>query len=107
MKAIAVYCGSSRGHDPAYSQAAARLGQTMARRGIALVFGGSRVGLMGVIADAVMAEGGAARGVIPKALATKELAHGGLTELFVVASMHERKAKMAEMADGFIAMPGG
>jgi uncharacterized protein (TIGR00730 family) len=107
MKAIAVYCGSSPGHDPTYARAAARLGQTMAKRGIGLVFGGGRVGLMGVIADAVLAEGGEARGVIPKALATKELAHAGLTELFVVGSMHERKAKMAELADGFVAMPGG
>jgi hypothetical protein len=107
MKRIAVYCGSSTGHDPAYSRAAAGLGETLARRGIGLVFGGGRVGLMGVIADAVLAHGGDVRGVIPKALATKELAHAGVTELFVVPTMHERKAKMAELADGFVAMPGG
>jgi uncharacterized protein (TIGR00730 family) len=107
MKRIAVYCGSSTGHDPGYALAAAGLGETLVARGIGLVFGGGRVGLMGVIADAVLARHGDVRGVIPEALATKELAHSGVTELFVVPSMHERKAKMAELADGFIAMPGG
>ncbi len=107
MKRIAVYCGSSRGHDPVYARAATELGEALVERGIGLVFGGGRVGLMGVIADAVLAKGGEVRGVIPQALATKELAHAGVTELSVVPSMHERKAKMALLADGFIAMPGG
>jgi uncharacterized protein (TIGR00730 family) len=107
MKRIAVYCGSSRGHDPVYARAATELGEALVERGIGLVFGGGRVGLMGVIADAVLAKGGEVRGVIPQALATKELAHAGVTELSVVPSMHERKAKMAVLADGFIAMPGG
>jgi hypothetical protein len=107
MKRIAVYCGSSTGHDPTYKRAAVALGHALVERGIGLVFGGGRVGLMGVIADAVLAKGGDVRGVIPKALATKELAHTGVTELVVVKSMHERKAMMADLADGFIAMPGG
>ena len=106
MKRIAVYCGSSTGHDPTYKRAAVALGHALVERGIGLVFGGGRVGLMGVIADAVLAKGGDVRGVIPKALATKELAHTGVTELVVVKSMHERKAMMADLADGFLNVDG-
>src|SRR5579863_3630361 len=90
MKRVAVYCGSSTGHDGRYARAAALLGDILVRRGVGLVYGGGRVGLMGILADAVLAAGGEVRGVIPKALATKELAHASLTELFVVGSMHER-----------------
>ncbi len=103
---IAVFCGSSAGLDPVYTKAARALGQYFAERQIALVYGGGKVGLMGVIADAVMDAGGQVYGVIPVSLQSKELAHTGLTELFVVADMHERKAKMAELADAFVAMPG-
>jgi uncharacterized protein (TIGR00730 family) len=107
VKSIAVYCGSSPGADPDYADAARALGAEMARRDIALIFGGGHVGLMGIIADAVLDAGGEAHGVMPDALYEKELAHTGLTQLHVVRTMHERKAKMAELADGFIAMPGG
>lgn len=104
---VAVFCGSSAGLDPVYTSAAAALGRFFAEQQIALVYGGGKVGLMGVIADAVMDAGGQVYGVIPVSLQSKELAHPGLTELFVVADMHERKAKMAELADAFVAMPGG
>ncbi|QEW05601.1 LOG family protein [Nitrincola iocasae] len=104
---IAVFCGSSAGLDPVYTHAARALGQYFAERQVALVYGGGKVGLMGVIADAVMDAGGQVYGVIPVSLQSKELAHTGLTELFVVADMHERKAKMAQLADAFVAMPGG
>lgn len=107
MTRLAVYCGSSPGGDPAYADAARALGREMAARGIGLVFGGGHVGLMGTIADAVLAAGGEAIGVIPTALRDKELAHKGCTELHIVATMHERKALMADLANGFIAMPGG
>ena len=107
IRKICVYCGSSPGRNPAYSLAAAVLAKELYARGIGLVFGGGAVGVMGVIADAVLEAGGEVIGVIPKALAKKEVAHYGLSELHVVASMHERKAMMAELADGFIAMPGG
>ena len=107
IKNICVYCGSNVGSDPIYAEQAAVLGQVMVERGLGLVYGGSRVGLMGAIADAVLAAGGRAVGVIPEALMKKELAHKGLTELHVVQSMHERKTLMADRADGFIAMPGG
>jgi uncharacterized protein (TIGR00730 family) len=107
MKRISVFCGSSAGNDPAYAGAAKLVGQALVRRGLGLVFGGGRVGLMGVVADAVLANGGEVIGVIPKQLATKELAHGGLSDLRVVESMHERKALMAELCDGFVALPGG
>ena len=107
IKNICVYCGSSSGKNPAYSQAAAKLAQALCERNIGLVYGGSAVGVMGTIADAVLAAGGEATGVIPKALAIKEVAHESLSELHVVASMHERKALMADLADGFIALPGG
>jgi len=102
-----VFSGSSFGAKPVYADAAAGLGREIAARGIGLVYGGGSVGLMGVVADAVLAAGGEVIGVIPRALATKEIAHQGLADLRVVASMHERKALMTELADGFIALPGG
>ena len=104
---ICVYCGSSPGKNPAYSIAAGSLAKVLCDRGIGLVYGGAAVGVMGAIADAVLAGGGEAIGVIPKSLAVKEVAHDKLNELHVVASMHERKAMMAELSDGFIALPGG
>ena len=107
MKRICVFCGSNAGANPAFSQAAERVGVFLARRNIELVYGGGRVGLMGKIADTVLAAGGTAIGIIPESLAVKEVAHQSLTELRVVDSMHERKAMMAELADGFIALPGG
>lgn len=107
MKKICVYCGSSPGKNPAYSQAAVHLARELCARGIGLVYGGAAVGVMGAIADAVLDAGGEAIGVIPKSLAVKEVAHASLSELHVVASMHERKAMMAELSDGFIALPGG
>jgi uncharacterized protein (TIGR00730 family) len=107
MKRICVFCGSSVGNNPEYQEFAVALGQLLARKGIGLVYGGGHVGLMGVIADAVLAGGGEVIGVIPQALADREVAHGGLTDLHVVDSMHTRKALMAELSDAFIAMPGG
>jgi uncharacterized protein (TIGR00730 family) len=107
MKRLCVYCGSSPGRDPAYAQAGSTLGRLLVARGIALVYGGASVGVMGAIAAAVLSGGGEAIGVIPRALAIKEVAHPALTEQHVVGSMHERKALMAELADGFIALPGG
>ena len=104
---ICVFCGSSVGTRPEYARAAEQLAREMARRGIGLVFGGGAVGLMGVIADAMLAAGGHAIGVIPHALVARELAHRALPDLRVVNSMHERKAMMAGLADAFIAMPGG
>lgn len=105
--ALCVFCGSSSGHDPAFAEAARAFGEALARRGIGLVYGGGRIGLMGVVADAALAAGGAVTGVIPQALVDRELAHPGLTALHVVGSMHARKARMAELADGFVALPGG
>jgi len=107
MKAIAVYCGSGEGASPAYREAAIRLGRELAKRHITLVYGGARIGLMGAVADAVLERGGRAVGVLPRFLRDREIAHGRLTELLLVDSMHERKAKMIELADGFIALPGG
>jgi uncharacterized protein (TIGR00730 family) len=107
FKRLCVFCGSSHGTNPAYAEAAKGLGAEFARRGIELVYGGGNVGLMGVVADAVLAAGGRAIGVIPEALMAKELGHRGVQDLRVVKTMHERKAMMAELADGFIAMPGG
>jgi uncharacterized protein (TIGR00730 family) len=104
---VCVYCGANRGRDPAYAQAARAMGTTLARRGIGLVTGGGGIGLMGLIADAALEAGGEVIGVIPDALMKKELAHRGLSELVVTPSMHERKARMAEIADGFVALPGG
>jgi uncharacterized protein (TIGR00730 family) len=107
MKRICVYCGSSPGRSSEYRKAARELGHEMASRGLGLVYGGASVGVMGAVADAVLENGGSATGVIPHALATKEVAHHGLDQLLVVDSMHERKAKMAELSDGFVALPGG
>jgi len=107
MRTVAVYCGSSPGRDPAYAEAARGLGRALVARGLGLVYGGASVGIMGVVADTVLALGGSVTGVIPEALARKEVAHGGLTELLVVSSMHERKTRMADLADGFVALPGG
>ena len=107
MKRICVFCGSNRGNLPSYEEAARSLAKILARQKIGLVFGGGQVGLMGVIADAMLAEQGEALGVIPKALFKKEVAHGGLTRLYEVDSMHERKQLMYDLSDGFIALPGG
>jgi|SRR5687767_11131353 uncharacterized protein (TIGR00730 family) len=107
MRRVCVFCGSSVGNQPAYAEAAQAMGAVLAKRGIGLVYGGGNVGLMGVVADAVMAHGGEAIGVIPRSLADREVAHGGITQLHVVDSMHTRKAMMAELSDGFVAMPGG
>ncbi len=107
MKRVCVFCGSSVGNQPAFREAATVMGTLLARRGIGLVYGGGNVGLMGVIADAVLAGGGHVIGVIPKSLADREIAHTGVTDLRIVDSMHTRKALMAELSDAFIAMPGG
>ena len=104
---ICVFCGSSVGARPAYAVAAKKLGQLMARRGIGLVFGGGCVGLMGTIADAILAHKGEAIGVIPEGLMQREIGHRGVTKLHVVSTMHERKALMADLSDAFIALPGG
>lgn len=107
LQRICVYCGSNSGARPAYAGAARRLGRVLGERGIGLVYGGGNVGLMGVLADAALEAGAQVTGVIPKALVARELAHKGVTELRVVDLMHERKALMAELADAFIALPGG
>lgn len=107
MKRICVFCGSSSGESPVYLEAATRVGEILAREGLGLVYGGSRVGLMGRLADAMLEHGGEVVGVIPRALVNREVAHGGLSELRIVGSMHERKAVMAELSDAFIALPGG
>ena len=107
MKRICVYCGSSPGSLSSYCEAARGLGHELAARGYGLVYGGASIGVMGAVADAVLDAGGAAIGVIPHSLAVKEVSHAGLDELIVVSSMHERKARMAELSDGFIALPGG
>ena len=107
MHRVCVFCGSSLGDRPDYTEAARRLGTALAARGLGLVFGAGHVGLMGALADAVLAAGGEAIGVIPQALVDRELAHRGLTQLRIVQTMHQRKALMADLADGFIALPGG
>ena len=107
LSAVAVYCGSNRGADPAFADAASSLGRILAERGIRLVYGGGHVGLMGAVADAVLASGGEAHGVITRALQAKEIAHRDLTSLEVVETMHERKAAMADAADAIIMLPGG
>ena len=107
FKRICVFCGSSHGANPAYVDAAKNVGSELARRSIGLVYGGGNVGLMGVVADAVLASGGHVIGVIPEALMTKELGHKSIQDLRVVKTMHERKALMAELSDGFVALPGG
>jgi uncharacterized protein (TIGR00730 family) len=105
--AVAVFCGSRSGNDQAYSTAAQALGQGLARAGIRLVYGGGRIGLMGLMADAALAEGGAVTGVIPEFLTRREVAHAGITELIVTDSMHSRKQRLFEAADAFISLPGG
>ena len=104
---VCVFCGSNAGTDPSYAEAARDLGEFFAREGIGLVYGGGSVGLMGVVADAVLAAGGEAIGVIPHALWAREVGHRGLTDIRIVDTMHERKAMMADLSDAFIAMPGG
>lgn len=107
MKSVAVFCGSRTGGVPVYAELARELGRQIAGRGMRLVFGGGRVGLMGEVADAALAAGGEVTGVIPQALLDKELGHTGVTTLVVTGSMHERKARMEQEAEGFIALPGG
>ena len=107
MERICVFCGSNMGLRPGYAEAASALGSEIARRDLGLVYGGGRVGLMGVVADAVLEGGGRVVGVIPESLMGKEVDHEGLTALEVVSSMHERKARMAELSSGFVALPGG
>ncbi len=104
---MAVYCGSSDGSDPAFRVAATALGKAIAEAGMGLVYGGANVGLMGAVADAALAEGAEVIGVLPEVLAGKEIAHTGLTSLEVVPTMHQRKARMAELADAFLVLPGG
>ena len=107
MKRLCVFCGANSGHDPRYGEAAAALGRGIAQAGLGLVYGGASIGLMGAVADAALAEGGEVIGVIPQTLVAREVAHHGLSDLRVVTSMHERKALMADLSDGFIALPGG
>ena len=107
MKRLCVFCGSSAGTRPEYAAAAESVGIALAKRKIGLVFGGGRVGLMGITADACLREGGDVIGVLPRGLSSKELAHGGLKDLRVVDTMHDRKALMAELSDAFLALPGG
>jgi hypothetical protein len=107
MKSVCVYCGSNPGRQSAYAEAARGLGAALVERGLGLVYGGASVGIMGVLADTVLELGGHVTGVIPEALVRREVAHGRLTELRVTGSMHERKTLMADLADGFVALPGG
>ena len=107
MNRIAVYCGSSSGDSSLFKRAATELGALIASQGVALVYGGARIGLMGAVADAALASGGKVIGVIPEALTQDEVVHTGLTHLEVMASMHERKARMLDLADAAVAMPGG
>jgi uncharacterized protein (TIGR00730 family) len=106
MDRLCVFCGSSAGTQPAYTDAARRLGEILAERGLGLVYGGGHIGLMGILADSVLGSGGSVIGVIPQALVEKELAHDRLTELHIVTTMHQRKALMADLANGFVALPG-
>jgi uncharacterized protein (TIGR00730 family) len=107
MKRVCVFCGSNGGGRPIYVETARAMGMALVGRGMGLVYGGGRVGLMGAVADAVLEDGGEVIGVIPEPMVTRELAHHGVTELRIVHSMHERKTMMAELADGFVALPGG
>jgi len=107
MKRVCVFCGSSAGTRPVYAEAARAMGRLLAERGIGLVYGGGRVGLMGEVADAVLAAGGEVTGVIPRGLMEREVGHRGLTTLHVTGTMHERKALMVDLSDGFVALPGG
>ncbi|MGE3276552.1 MAG: TIGR00730 family Rossman fold protein [Vicinamibacterales bacterium] len=107
MRSLCVFCGSSTGSNPAFADAARTVGASMAARGLRLVYGGGNIGLMGIVADAVLEAGGQVTGVIPRPMVEREIAHTGLTDLHIVETMHERKAMMAELSDGFVAMPGG
>ncbi|AGH49294.1 MULTISPECIES: TIGR00730 family Rossman fold protein [Sphingomonadales] len=107
MKRLAVYCASSLGNDPIFADVARHVGRTLAARGIGLVYGGGRLGLMGLVADAALEAGGEVIGVIPEVLRDAEVAHTGCTELHIVANMHQRKAMMTDLADGFVTIPGG
>jgi uncharacterized protein (TIGR00730 family) len=107
MRSLCVYCGSNAGNKPAYTERAIALGDRIAKEGLQLVYGGGNVGLMGIVADAVLAAGGEVIGVIPEQLVGWEVAHKGVTRLEVVANMHERKKRMFDLADGFVALPGG
>ena len=107
MKRLCVFCGANSGHDPRYGEAAAALGRGIAQAGLGLVYGGASIGLMGAVADGALKHGGEVIGVIPQTLVAREVAHHGLSDLRVVTSMHERKALMADLSDGFIALPGG
>jgi uncharacterized protein (TIGR00730 family) len=107
LRSVCVFCGSNTGARPSYAVMAEGLGRVLAERGIRVVYGGGRVGLMGVVADAALAAGGEVVGVIPQHLMDREVGHTGLTDLRVTSSMHERKALMADLADGFVALPGG
>jgi uncharacterized protein (TIGR00730 family) len=104
---VCVFCGSSPGKNPVYQDAAREVGKALAERGVELVYGGARVGTMGIVADAVLAGGGAVHGVIPQSLVDREVAHTGLTTLQVVADLHERKAAMSRLADAYLTLPGG
>ena len=107
LRRICVFCGASPGHDPAFVAATRAVGTRLAERGIGIVYGGGRVGLMGALADAALAASGEVIGVIPQGLVDRELAHPGLSELHIVATLHERKAVMADLSDAFVALPGG
>lgn len=107
MKRLAVFCGSKTGKNPVYAKAAREFGQILAKNNVEIVFGGGKVGIMGIVADAALAAGGKVIGIIPEKLMDMEVGHTGLTELHVVKTMHERKAMMAMLADGFVALPGG
>src|SRR4051812_29027131 len=107
LKRVCVFCGSHPGANPKYTDAAQDLGHVLADRGLGLVYGGANVGLMGTLADSVLQRGGHVIGVIPRSIADREVAHSSLSELKIVGSMHERKALMADLSDGFIALPGG
>jgi uncharacterized protein (TIGR00730 family) len=107
MQRVCVYCGSNAGARPVYAKRAAQLGERLAREGLALVYGGGNVGLMGIVADAALAAGGEVIGVIPEQLVGWEVAHTGLTDLQIVSNMHERKARMFDLSDAFVALPGG
>ncbi|MRR11207.1 TIGR00730 family Rossman fold protein [bacterium] len=107
MKSVCVYCGSNGGRRPVYAEAARALATALVERGLGLVYGGASVGIMGVLADEVLGLGGRVTGVMPESIVRKEVAHRGLTELHVTSSMHERKMRMAELSDAFVALPGG
>ena len=107
IRSLAIFCASSDGADPAFIESARQVGRSLAHRGIAVVYGGGRIGLMGAVADGALGAGGRVIGVIPRAMVQAERAHTGVSDLRIVDSMHERKALMADLADGFIALPGG